>query len=64
MARSPSVLAETAERAGEIDVQRAQRARERAEERLRSSGSETDFARAGTALKRAETRIEVAEKRS
>ena len=59
-----TVLAETAERAGEIDVQRAQRARERAEERLRSSGSETDFARAGTALKRAETRIEVAEKRS
>src|SRR5207248_887189 len=64
LADKVTVLAETAERAGEIDVQRAQRARERAEERLRSSGSETDFARAGTALKRAETRIEVAEKRS
>ncbi len=57
------ILAETAERAEEIDVDRARRAKGRAEERLRKWGDETiDFARATAALQRALTRLEVAAK--
>ena len=59
------VLAETAERAEEIDAERAQRARERAERRLHDwgEGDETiDFTRAQTALHRALTRLQVAAK--
>ena len=57
------ILAETAEKAEEIDVDRATRARDRAEERLRRWGDETiDFARASAALQRALTRLEVAAK--
>lgn len=59
------VLAETAERAEEIDPERARRARARAEERLRewASGSESiDHARAEAALRRALTRLDVASK--
>ena len=57
------VLAEMAERAEEIDVERAEAARRRAEERLRLWGDETvDFARAEAALQRALTRLTVAAK--
>ncbi|MBI4841121.1 MAG: F0F1 ATP synthase subunit epsilon [candidate division NC10 bacterium] len=59
------VLAETAERAEEIDAERAQQARERAEARLREWGSGdegVDFTRAHAALQRAFTRLEVAGK--
>lgn len=59
------VLAETAERAEEIDAERAQRARERAEKRIRdwAAGDErVDFARAQAALVRALTRLQVAAK--
>src|SRR5262249_19329544 len=59
-----TILAETAERAEEIDVARAQEAKNRAEERLKSSDPETDFKRARLALQRAETRLEVAGKGS
>ncbi|MBZ5719153.1 MAG: F0F1 ATP synthase subunit epsilon [Acidobacteriia bacterium] len=58
-----TVLAETCERAEEIDVRRAQEARQRAEDRLKSANPEIDFVRAGVALQRAETRLEVAEKK-
>jgi F-type H+-transporting ATPase subunit epsilon len=58
-----TVLAETAERAEEIDVRRAREAKQRAEEHLKSANPETDFNRAAIALQRAETRIEVAEKK-
>lgn len=58
-----TVLAETAERAEEIDVRRAQEAKQRAEERLKSANPETDFNRAAIALQRAETRLDVAEKK-
>ncbi len=58
-----TVLAESAERAEEIDVQRAQEQRRRAEERLKSGDPNTDFPRALNALKRAETRLEVAAKK-
>lgn len=59
-----TILAETAERAEEIDVQRAQEAKQRAEERLKASNTETDYERAQTALQRAESRLEVASKKS
>ncbi len=59
-----TILAESAERADEINVQRAQEQRERAEQRLRSGDPNTDFPRALNALQRAETRLAVAAKRS
>jgi F-type H+-transporting ATPase subunit epsilon len=58
-----TVLAETAERAEEIDVTRAEEARQRAEQRLKSGDPETDFNRAQIALERAETRLQVAAKK-
>ena len=57
-----TILAEKAERADEIDVHRAEEAKKRAEERLKSGNPETDFNRAQTSLERAETRLKVAEK--
>ena len=59
-----TILAENAERADEIDVKRAQEAKERAEQRLKSSNTETDYERAQNALQRAEARLQVAGKRS
>jgi F-type H+-transporting ATPase subunit epsilon len=59
-----TILAETAERPQEIDVKRAQESRRRAEEALQNGKTEEDFTDAEYALKRAETRIEVAEKKS
>ncbi len=57
------VLAEVAEKAEEIDVARAERARDRALELLGRWGDESiDVARAQGALSRALTRIEVAGK--
>lgn len=56
------VLAETAERAGEINLERATHAKERAEERLKKSGSDIDYDRARIALERAVIRIQVARK--
>ncbi len=58
-----TILAETAERADEIDVQRAQRAQQRAEERLHRASGDVDYERALTALERANTRLEVAERK-
>jgi len=58
-----TVLAETAERAEEIDVKRAREAKERAEQRLKGGDTETDFDRAQVALERAETRLQVAGKK-
>jgi F-type H+-transporting ATPase subunit epsilon len=60
-----TVLAETAERAEEIDVDRAEKARKRAEERLTSASSDpnVDWARAAIALQRSLIRIQVAKKR-
>jgi F-type H+-transporting ATPase subunit epsilon len=57
-----TILAETAERADEIDVKRAEEARRRAEQRLKGGDVATDFERARIALDRAETRLEVAGK--
>ncbi|MCS7199218.1 MAG: F0F1 ATP synthase subunit epsilon [Caldimicrobium sp.] len=58
-------LVETAERAVEIDVERALRAKERAEKRLQEyylKREEIDYARARAALQRALARLLVAEK--
>lgn len=57
------VLAETAERAQEIDLERATRAKERAEQRLSKGGGDIDYDRALVALQRALIRIQVAQKR-
>ncbi|MNC97191.1 ATP synthase epsilon chain [compost metagenome] len=56
------VLAETAERASEIDLERATRSKERAEERLKRTGSDVDYERARISLERAIIRIQVARK--
>ena len=58
-----TILADTAERAEEIDVKRAQEAKPRAEQRLSSISPETDYPRAVDAMQRAETRLHVAEKK-
>jgi F-type H+-transporting ATPase subunit epsilon len=55
-----TILAETAERPGEIDVERARQSKERAEQRLASGDTAVDVERALDALKRAEVRLEVA----
>ena len=58
------VLADVAERAEEIDIERAEAARRRAEERLReAAGFELDLARAEASLRRATARLRVAERR-
>jgi F-type H+-transporting ATPase subunit epsilon len=54
------ILAETAERAQEIDIDRATRAKQRAEERISKGGDAVDYNRALIALERALIRIQVA----
>jgi F-type H+-transporting ATPase subunit epsilon len=56
-----TILAETAERPAEIDVERARKAKERAEQRLASGDPGVDVERSLNALQKAETRLEVAE---
>ncbi len=61
-----SILADTAERAEEIDAERAERSRERAESRLKewAAGNENiDHARAEAALRRALARLDAAHTR-
>lgn len=57
-----TILAETAEKAEEIDVTRAQAAKQRAEDELRKAGPAGN-ADAQAALERAKTRLEVAGKK-
>jgi F-type H+-transporting ATPase subunit epsilon len=52
-----TILAETIEWPDEIDLGRAEAARDRAERRLREGKGDTDIARAETALQRAMARI-------
>jgi F-type H+-transporting ATPase subunit epsilon len=58
-----TILAEAAERPQEIDVARAQKSKERAEQRLKSNDPQVDYDRAEDALQRAETRLKVAAER-
>ncbi|MEF3305119.1 F0F1 ATP synthase subunit epsilon [Paenibacillus sp. GYB003] len=57
------ILAESAEFPGDIDVERARAAKERAEKRLSAKRDEVDFRRAELALQRAMNRIETASKK-
>jgi F-type H+-transporting ATPase subunit epsilon len=56
-----TILAQTAERAEDIDVKRAQEAKARAEAALARSEADLDFDATLSALKRAEVRLKVAE---
>jgi F-type H+-transporting ATPase subunit epsilon len=56
-----TILAQTAERAEDIDVKRAQEAKARAEAALARAEADLDFDATLAALKRAEVRIAVAE---
>jgi len=56
-----TILVETAERADQIDVERARRAKERAEQKLaRMSKEDPEYAKVEAELHRAETRIKIA----
>ena len=57
-----SVLAETAERAEEIDINRAKEALKRAQELIAKGGENVDWDRASAALQRALVRIQVVSK--
>jgi F-type H+-transporting ATPase subunit epsilon len=56
-----TVLTRSAERPEEIDVERATRAKERAEQRIQQAGPEIDLARAKASLQRALARLKVAD---
>ncbi|GAM12679.1 MULTISPECIES: F0F1 ATP synthase subunit epsilon [Mesobacillus] len=59
-----TILAQSAEQSSEIDLERALKAKERAEQRLHERKQENiDFKRAELALQRAINRISVAERR-
>jgi F-type H+-transporting ATPase subunit epsilon len=57
------VMADSAERADEIDVERAMAAKRRAEELLSRADKTVDFSRAVAALRRSDTRLKVAQRR-
>ena len=54
-----TILAESAERRKDIDVQRAKAAAERAEKRLQSGDKDVDYVRAKAALLRAISRLQL-----
>jgi F-type H+-transporting ATPase subunit epsilon len=56
------ILADACERCDEIDIARAEEAKKRAEEHLKSLTSEIDHARAEAALRRSLIRLKVAER--
>ena len=56
------ILADSAEKSEDIDVERAKAAMKRAEERLKKT-EEFDFARSSAALERSVARVQVAEKK-
>jgi F-type H+-transporting ATPase subunit epsilon len=56
-----TVLAESAERRGDIDIERARSALERAQRRLAQKQDDIDYARARAALERAMNRLKVLE---
>ena len=63
LANKVIVMADTAERADEIDVARAEAARERAERRYRERPEDLDLARLQAALRRSSVRLKVAQRR-
>ncbi|MFH1140780.1 MAG: F0F1 ATP synthase subunit epsilon [Chloroflexota bacterium] len=63
MANRVVVLADTAERADEIDEARAQDAMQRAQERLEHRAADIDLERALASMRRAQTRLKVVRRR-
>ena len=63
LANKVTVLADTAEREEEIDVQRAEEALKLAQERAASAASEMDLERALASLRRSQARMKVARRR-
>lgn len=57
------ILADTAERADEIDVSRAEAARQRAEESISQRSADQDLAKAELALRRATIRLNIGKRR-
>ena len=57
-----TILAQVAERAEEIDRERAEKARDRALERLQASDAEVDFKRAQVALRKSLLRLDCSSK--
>jgi F-type H+-transporting ATPase subunit epsilon len=55
-----TILAESAERPSEIDVDRARKSKQRAEQRLTSGDTNVDVDRALNAIQKADARLEVA----
>lgn len=55
-----TILAQTCERAGEIDVKRATAAKARAEDALKTAGPDFDYEANANAVQRAEIRLKVA----
>ena len=58
-----TVLADVAERVDEIDIDRAEAARCRAEDRIKACSAEADLTRAEAALRRSLVRLKIAERR-
>ncbi|SDK15016.1 F0F1 ATP synthase subunit epsilon [Sediminibacillus albus] len=56
-----TILAQSAEKPSDIDVERARKAKERAERRLQTKQDDIDFRRAEHALRRAINRLDVIE---
>ena len=57
------VLADTAERSDELDQERAEESRRKAQDRLATREGEVDIAQAMAALERAQARLRVVERR-
>ncbi|SMC41523.1 ATP synthase F1 subcomplex epsilon subunit [Desulfocicer vacuolatum DSM 3385] len=55
-----TLLAESAERRGDIDVDRARQAKDRAEKRISAASDDIDLVRAEAALRRALHRLDIA----
>jgi F-type H+-transporting ATPase subunit epsilon len=63
VANTVTVLADAAERAEEIDIERAQAAMRRAQERLAAKAADIDLEQALASLRRAQARVQVARRR-
>ena len=63
MANKVTILADTAEHASELDVQRAEEALTRAQEQVTSAASDADLASALASIRRSQARMKVARRR-
>lgn len=59
-----TILADTAEHAGEIDVQRAEAALKQAQEAVATKAADQDLERALAAIRRSQARLKVAQRRA